>query len=160
MKRFHSELSSAWLARQPFMTLRHSGWQDRSEELPPHRGQCNWRIKAFPHSALTLNYRQKEKRNRQMETVRKSYSLEKKNIWMCHSPSHQLATAIGIICTLPILQNYCLVYFVSAQHALMNKCHERLLCTTRPRIYSYKLGKVMGNFVATGERENLKFIGS
>lgn len=57
MKLFHSVSRSAWLARQPFITLRHSEWQGRREGMPRHSGQYHWRISPRTHSESAVNWK-------------------------------------------------------------------------------------------------------
>lgn len=57
MKLFHSLSRSAWLAKQPFITLRQREWQGCKEGIPRHRGQYHWRISPRTHceSAVSWN---------------------------------------------------------------------------------------------------------
>lgn len=56
MKLFHSVSRSAWLARQPFITLRHREWHGRRAGRPRHRGQYHWRISPRTQSWSALSW--------------------------------------------------------------------------------------------------------
>ena len=67
MKLLHSVSRSAWLAKQPFITLRHREWQGRREGMPRHRGQYHWRISPRTHSESAVSWKTAEGQKSQGE---------------------------------------------------------------------------------------------